>query len=72
MMSTCDMNKGEMESEDRYNPAINASARGYIRIRKHAFNVSCIDFDDKVSNAYEIELKCSQSLIKAVNLELGL
>ena len=62
----------ELEGEDGYDPAIDASGRRDVRIRQHTFDVPRIDFDDEVSNANEVEAERAKSSEETVEFELGL
>ena len=66
MVRSGDMNKSEVEGKNRDDPTIDACARGDVGIRKHAFDITGVDFDDKVAYANEIESKCTESTIEAV------
>ena len=37
-----------------------------LRIKKHAFDIMSVDFDDKVAYANEIESKCTESTIETI------
>jgi hypothetical protein len=72
MVGTCDMDESEVEHKDGHNPVIDAGTRGNVGIHEHAFDIASIDFDDKVSYADEVESECTECMIEAVKLELGL
>ena len=72
MVGTCYMNESEMEHENGDYPAIDTSTGGNIGIHEHAFDITGIDFDDQVSDAYEIEPKCTKCTVKPIEFELSL
>src|SRR6202040_3183954 len=67
-----DMNKSEVEGKNCDDPTIDACARGDVGIRKHAFDITGINFDDKVAYANEIEPKCTEGTIETIYFQLGL
>ena len=44
------MNELEVKHEDAYDPAVHASERLNVRILQHTFDVSCVNFNDQVSD----------------------
>ena len=50
MESALNVNKLEVEYEDAYDPAVHASERLNVRILRHTFDVSCVNFNDQVSD----------------------
>jgi hypothetical protein len=49
-----------MESENRYDPAIDARARSQVGIIQHAFNVTGVDFHNEIPNANEIQAEIAK------------
>ena len=57
------MHEFEMEGEYSDNPAIDTGGRGYIRVRKHAFDVRGIDFDNQVAYSNEVQFESTKGAI---------
>ena len=67
-----DVDKCEMEGEDRDDPPIDASTGFEIWVSEHALDVACIYFDYQVPNTNEVHFERSEGTEEAVELKLGL
>lgn len=66
------MHKFEMESEDSEDPAIHAGRGVDIRVGEHTMNCRCVDFDDEIANADEVDFESVKSAIETIQFEFGL
>ena len=67
-----DMDEFKLERKDGEDPSIDRSGGGDVGIREHTFDVTSVDFNDKILNAEEIESSCTKRAVESVNFEFGL
>jgi hypothetical protein len=72
MVSTHDMNQVEMESQDREDPPIHAHLGCNIRIGEHTLDISCVNLNDQIVNAYKVHFQIMQRTIESIKLKLQL
>ena len=72
MVRSGDVDEFEMKRENGNDPSIDTCAGGDVRIREHSFDVSCVDFNDKVPYADEVNTKQAEGAVESVYFELGL
>ena len=66
------MNKSKMECENGDDPVVDTSRGCNVRICKHAFDVLCINLNDKIAAYDDIKPECVHCSIKAIEFELWL
>jgi hypothetical protein len=57
------VDEGEMEGENRNDPAVNGSIRCDIWIFKHSFNITCVNLNNKIANTNKIKMKSTKCMI---------
>ena len=72
MFAAGDVNQGKMEKHNRVYPSIDSCIWCDIRILKHAFNITSIDFNDEIPDSYKIDVQVAQTAIKSINFEFWL
>ena len=54
MSCTWYVDESEMKQRDGDDPSVDCSVGSDVRMLKHAFDIACVYFDDKVANANDI------------------
>ena len=62
----------EVESQDRDDPSVDTCARYDIGIVEHSFDVLCVNFDNEVSDSYDVQSEFSECAVEAVDLKFRL
>ena len=71
-MRSGDVYEFEMKCQNGNDPSIDTCTGGDVRIREHSFDVSCVDFNDKVLYADEVNTKRAEGAVESLYFELGL
>ena len=67
MHSTFDMNEGKMKCKNQHNPSIDTSRKLDVRVLEHSFDITCICFDNQVSNANNIKVQAVEHSIESID-----
>ena len=66
------MYEREVEGQDRDDPSVDTCAWYDIGIVEHSFDVLRVNFDDEVSDSYDVQPEFSECAVEAVDLEFWL
>ena len=66
MLVSQDMDKFDVEQKDGGNPSVDGSVGLNVRVAEHTFDITCVNFYNKVAGTNEMKVGSTEGTKKAV------